>query len=210
MRHSISITTLAAFALLAACASEGVDDGSGTPDQAEPTPDPEAPVSILRPDVEQPEQLEPPKLEPLNTAIGFPDGGAELDEAAIEALKEVIKARQLITGAPIVLRGHSDAGGNDDANMRASNARAETVRDWLIDQGVDGDRITIVAFGEQNPVEPNALPNGKPNEEGRAANRRVEVLIVPLPNDGELSAPAPNAQTEDEASEGEASGAVGD
>lgn len=51
------------------------------------------------------------------------------------------------------------------------------MRDFLVENGVEEERIEIVAFGEQNPVEPNALSDGSPNEEGRAANRRVEVTI---------------------------------
>jgi OOP family OmpA-OmpF porin len=47
------------------------------------------------------------------------------------------------------------------------------------------DRIEIVAFGEQNPVAPNALPDGTPNDEGRAKNRRVEIRVAP-PNPATL------------------------
>ena len=48
---------------------------------------------------------------------------------------------------------------------------------WLKDNGVDADRISLIVFGEQNPIEPNALPDGTPNAIGRAANRRVEIEI---------------------------------
>ena len=66
-------------------------------------------------------------------------------------------------GGEIILRGHSDSGGSDDGNLRASQARAEAVRDWLVDNGIDSERITVIAFGEQNPAAPNALPDGSPN-----------------------------------------------
>jgi OOP family OmpA-OmpF porin len=62
--------------------------------------------------------------------------------------------------------------------LRAGLERAEAVRDWLIEMGVAEDRSEVLTFGEQNPIEPNALPDGTPNEEGRAANRRVEILIT--------------------------------
>ncbi|WP_337661241.1 OmpA family protein [Erythrobacter sp. Alg231-14] len=142
--------------------------------EAEPTKG----VSILRADIEQPE-TPPAPLEPLNAIIGFPDGGAGIDEAASMAIMQVTSSEQLMLQGPIVLRGHSDAGGSDAANERASMTRAESVRDFMIDLGVDEDRFTIIAFGEQNPIEPNALPDGTPNEEGRARNRRVEILIIP-------------------------------
>ena len=74
--------------------------------------------------------------------------------------------------------GHSDSGGSDEVNIRASLERAEAVRDWMVANGVAEERITLVAFGEQNPAAPNALPDGSPNEEGRAANRRVEIVVA--------------------------------
>jgi len=197
-----TITALFGLALLAGCNSQANDDQSG-PELATESPSPEAPVSILRPDVEQPD-LPPSPLEPLNAIIGFPDGGAGLDANAVAALEQVLASEQFATGAPIVLRAHSDSGGTDDANADASQARGLAVAKWLTDNEVDDDRIEVIVFGEQNPAEPNALPDGSSNEAGRAANRRVEVLIVP---------PAPEseepASIEAEPDEAE-SGAVGD
>ena len=63
------------------------------------------------------------------------------------------------------------------SSPRASRARAEAVRDWLVDSGVDEARISLIAFGEQNPVAPNARPDGSPDPVGRAANRRVEIEV---------------------------------
>ena len=184
MKYRLTIFPLTALALLAAC--QGRTDGDdGTAATSEPdgsltaTPDPDAPVSIIRPDVEQPELPEVP-LEPLEVTIGFPEGGTELDAAATAALELLAASEQVASGGPITLRAHSDAGGNDAANMRASQARGEKVRDWLADKGVAEDRMTIIAFGEQNPVEPNALPDGSPNEAGRAANRRVAITVTPV------------------------------
>ena len=89
--------------------------------------------------------------------------------------------------------------------MRASMARAEAVRDWLVENGADAERITTIAFGEQNPIEPNALPDGSPNEEGRAANRRVELTIdVPDAGEGDTAAAGADAPAEDAAEDPEA------
>jgi len=137
-------------------------------------------VSILRPDVEaEQEEVLADVLEPLNVTVGFPEGGADLDEAALASLQEVMGSQQIEFGGPIVLRAHSDSAGSDRINADASEERGLAVAGWLIQQGIDEDRIDVIVFGEQNPVEPNALPDGSPNEEGRALNRRVEVLIVP-------------------------------
>ncbi|ALE17941.1 Outer membrane protein assembly factor YaeT precursor [Altererythrobacter epoxidivorans] len=165
----------------------------------EPTPTPtggETPVSILRPDVEQPPQID--EMMKLETRISFADGGSELSEEALAELATVRESPQLAEGGPIELRGHSDAGGSDDANMRASTARAEAVKEWLVEMGVAEDRITIIAFGEQNPVEPNALPDGSPNEKGRAANRRVDVTVR-LPTKADAQKTDKTAATSDKA-----------
>ena len=166
--------------LLTACDAQQDERGTDAVPEAEATPSPEAPVSILRPDVEVPEAevSEASATTPLDVVIGFPAGGDVLDAKAIAALKTLLETPQLASGGPITLRGHSDAGGSDAINQRVSLARAEAVRDWLIEQDVMPERIAVIAFGEQNPIEPNALPDGMPNEAGRAANRRVEVQIA--------------------------------
>ena len=67
--------------------------------------------------------------------------------------------------------GHTDSDGNYDANKALSKNRAETVRKYLIKNGVDGKRIKATGKGESEPVTENATA------EGRAMNRRVEVKL---------------------------------
>ena len=144
-----------------------------------PVPQPtatERPRSIFQEDVVEPE-LTAPTLPPLVMTLSFADGTTELTEAVRAELATIIESPQVEAGGPIVLRGHSDAAGDDDANLKASRERAEAVRDFLVEAGLAEDRIRVIAFGEQNPLEPNALPDGTPNKEGRAANRRVEVTV---------------------------------
>ena len=135
-------------------------------------------TSIVRPDVEA-ESAREPALDPLTLRIGFDEGGARLSELAIVRLKEALASEQMKHGGAVTLAGHSDSAGSDAANLRASRQRAEAVRDWLVEHGVAGKRIAIVAFGEQNPVAPNALPDGTPDVAGRAKNRRVDLTITP-------------------------------
>lgn len=152
-------------------------------------------VSILRPDVEGP--VEPTPAEPLIETIPFEDGGSDLSAGALAKLKEIVAGSEFAGAGAITLRGHSDAGGSDAVNMRASEARAEAVKDWLVENGASEERITVIAFGEQNPIKPNANPDGSPNEEGRAANRRVEVTIQPADSDdapAEQQAAAPETE----------------
>lgn len=181
--NNVRIMTALAISLsLGACdtktqSSADEDTTNVQPPVAEAEPEMEEPVSILRSDIEQPEPPEP-VIQPIEMTIGFPLGGSELDQAAQATLRELLDSQALAQGGGIVIGGHTDAGGSDGANQRASQKRAETVRDWLVENGVSDDRISIIAFGEQNPAQPNALPDGSPNEAGRAANRRVEVLVT--------------------------------
>lgn len=164
--------TLAALTL-AACER----DAATQQPPVEPTPTQTArePVSIIRDDIET--TREEPRLASLEARIGFPDGGAELSPAARAELATLLASPQVAAGGRIVLHGHSDSAGSDEANLRASRARAEAVRDWLVENGIAEERIAVVAFGEQNPIRPNALPDGSENEPGRAANRRVDITV---------------------------------
>ena len=160
----------------AALALAGCNDREPPP---APEPSPTAPptqTSIIRPDVEI-ERIEP-ELEPFEGSVTFAEGGNALSDAAIADLEAILETPQMAEGGAIVLRGHTDSVGDDDANMRVSERRAGLVRDWLVERGVAEDRITVIAIGEQHPIAPNARPDGTPDEAGRAPNRRVDVSIA--------------------------------
>ncbi len=172
MKHRSTLTLAAVMAatMLAGCK----DDQPQPPSDADAQPEKR---SIFRPEfqVEPIESFEPSGS--LETTVEFPDG-TELTEEGRAALATVLASPQNEEGGLIYLRGHTDSGGSDEANMRASLARAEAVRDWLVENGVAEDRIRTIAFGEQNPIAPNARPDGTPDEDGRAANRRVEIEVL--------------------------------
>ena len=160
----------------AALALAGCNDREPPP---APEPSPTAPptqTSIIRPDVEI-ERIEP-ELEPFEGSVTFAEGGIALSDAAIADLEAILETPQMAEGGAIVLRGHTDSVGDDDANMRVSERRAGLVRDWLVERGVAEDRITVIAIGEQRPIAPNGRRDGTPDEAGRAANRRVDVSIA--------------------------------
>jgi OOP family OmpA-OmpF porin len=180
------ILTIAALAMLSGCE---VKRGTET-EEPSPAPMPaasesvsltaqaEEPASIIRPDVSPSPLLDLPP-DPLAATIGFPDGGYELDPQARKLLHTIISSDQAKRGWPIVLRGHTDSEGNDQGNLFASRKRAEAVAGWLADNGIDEDRIEIIALGEGRPVAPNVRLDGTPDERGRRQNRRVDVWIAP-------------------------------
>lgn len=194
MPKPMTLAAVSVLALsLAACdvRRAGDNDGDtslGEPDAtAEPSATPSATdsspaASILRDEgnVDIPLVEEP--TEPVDLTIPFADG-PEIGPAAERMLEQLLREDALDEDWPVILAGHTDSGGNDRANLRSSRARAEAVAAWLVERGVADERIEIIAFGEQNPVAPNALPDGSPNETGRRANRRVQVRIAPPPAD---------------------------
>ncbi|MBU1757254.1 MAG: OmpA family protein [Alphaproteobacteria bacterium] len=186
---------LAGATLLLALAACERQDAPPEPTQSEAAPQP---TSIMRDDLDESVLPTPqPQLAPLDARISFSDGGAELSESATAELASILRSPQIAEGGAILLRAHSDSGGSGEANMRASRRRGEAVRDYLVENGVEAERVTIIAFGEQNPLQPNARPDGTPNEPGRAANRRVD-LHVALPDEDETqeeaSVPASDAE----------------
>ena len=101
----------------------------------------------------------------------------EFDKATLTPESQVILdgvARGL-KGQPtmqVLIEGHTDSKGSDPYNLRLSRARANSVRSYLITQGVEGSRLTAQGFGETQPVASNT------SEEGRAENRRVEFKVI--------------------------------
>lgn len=176
--------------------------GKGEPEpDAEPAASPTATatgekVSILREEVAA-EREAPPPMTPLALTIPFEEG-TDLTSSAIEVLRPVLGSPQLEAGGAITIGGHSDSGGADAANLTVSRRRAEAVRDWLIENEVDEDRITIIAFGEQNPVAPNASSDGSPSEAGRRKNRRAELAIAVPPGTPSAASATPTGTLVDE------------
>lgn len=197
-KFSWALSTASVVLLLGGC-NRDTSDTVEPPPAATPTAT--GTESILRPDVEA-ETAIVPQLEPLTATIGFADSGSDLTNAAKARLDRLLNEPQFAEGWLITLGGHSDAGGNDAVNLRVSRERAEAIATYLAEKGIAESRIRVVAFGEQNPVAPNALPDGEPNEAGRAKNRRVELVVA---ESGGLN--APSESTEDD---GSVAGQAGD
>ena len=104
----------------------------------------------------------------------FPRRSAELTDQGKGLLeKNVQSAREMLSRASYIeVAGHTDNVGDDDYNMELSEQRAESVRGHLVAAGVDPSKIVTVGAGENMPIASNKT------EEGRAENRRVEVLVL--------------------------------
>ena len=108
----------------------------------------------------------------LSGEVLFITGKSTLLPLAKDKLTTVAKyLQQEPDDKRIVVEGHTDSVGKDDANMKLSQARADAVREFLVMQGVRPDRISAVGKGKTTPIADNKTA------EGRANNRRVEIVI---------------------------------
>ena len=74
--------------------------------------------------------------------------------------------------AEFAIRGYTDTSGSVSGNLKLSNARANAVKDYLIENGIDAARLTATGFGQESPIASNKT------RAGRAKNRRVEVKVT--------------------------------
>ena len=110
----------------------------------------------------------------LSGSVLFETDKAVLRPAAITKLNDVADA--LIKSNPdaqITVEGHTDSTGQRDHNMTLSTERAEAVKSALVARGVAADRVKTVGVGPDRPIADNKSP------EGRADNRRVEIIVDP-------------------------------
>jgi len=77
----------------------------------------------------------------------------------------------------LTLSGHTDSKGTDDYNKGLSMRRAEVVKQFLIDAGVEAGQVVTIAKGDTQPRRPNVTETGADNPEGRRANRRTEIYL---------------------------------
>jgi outer membrane protein OmpA-like peptidoglycan-associated protein len=108
----------------------------------------------------------------LQGEVLFQTGKWELKAGAMAKLDQIADA---LRGKeqPMVVLGFTDNVGTRDFNMDLSNKRANSVRDYLVTKGIPQDLIRAEGRGPDSPVSDNG------SVEGRAANRRVEIVVQP-------------------------------
>jgi outer membrane protein OmpA-like peptidoglycan-associated protein len=110
----------------------------------------------------------------LSGSVLFESAQATLLPSALVKLNDVADA--LTKSDPesrMVVEGHTDSQGTGTFNRELSQRRADSVRDYLVSRGIAADRIRAQGMGSDRPVASNANP------EGRANNRRVEIVVEP-------------------------------
>ncbi len=107
----------------------------------------------------------------LPGSVLFASGKDTLLPGAQDKLAKVADALKDQTDQMITIEGHTDSNGGESMNMDLSRRRADTVRSFLISKGVSTDCIQSSGLGPTHPVAENATA------EGRANNRRVEIIV---------------------------------
>lgn len=113
----------------------------------------------------------------LPDRVLFPFGQYELLPDATQVLDNLVEAIDYFADAPVHVNGHTDAVDSDATNQTLSEQRAQAVVGYFTDAGVDPSRLDARGFGETQPVAPNTHDDGTDDPQGRAQNRRVEIII---------------------------------
>ena len=101
----------------------------------------------------------------------FDTGKSDLRSDAREALAKLSGIVLNYPSLKLNIEGHTDSTGGAELNQTLSEERANSVRDYLIGQGLDARSLSALGFGMNNPVADNSTG------EGRQKNRRVEIIV---------------------------------
>lgn len=102
----------------------------------------------------------------------FETGKSQLKGGAAENLAKLSSFLKAYPDRTLMIEGHTDNVGSEDSNLTLSQHRAESVRSYLLEQGISNNRLGAYGKGESSPVASNDSVSG------RALNRRVEVIIA--------------------------------
>lgn len=102
--------------------------------------------------------------------INFDTDKAVIQPASLPIIDELNKLLTQNSALKVKIEGHTDNAGTADHNLKLSNDRASAVKDALVKAGIKADRLQATGLGQTKPIADNAT------EEGKAKNRRVEVV----------------------------------
>ncbi|MFP4013168.1 MAG: OmpA family protein [Chitinispirillaceae bacterium] len=147
------------------------NDMDGIPDVADACPNQPETVNDFKDDDgcpdEKPQEI---KQTMILRGVNFKTASSELLEDSYYVLEQVYHSLEAFPNLNVEIAGHTDDQGNDDYNMALSYNRAKAVMTFLVDRGIPQERIVARGYGEERPIASNDTP------EGRATNRRVEVI----------------------------------
>ncbi len=131
-------------------------------------------LSISLEPIPEKEKTGPEPSDPVVLRNVFFDTGS--DELRPESEQELKRLYRMLADNPelrIQVNGHTDNVGQPKDNQQLSEARAKAVYEFLVDRGIDAERLQYRGYGEEKPIASNETPNG------RQQNRRTEFVILP-------------------------------
>jgi len=103
-------------------------------------------------------------------AITFDTGKATIKGESMPIIDQMVDLMQTNADLIVEIQGHTDNVGKPEANKKLSEDRASAVKNALVERGIAADRMSTAGYGDTKPVADNNT------EEGRAQNRRVELV----------------------------------
>lgn len=154
----------APVAVVPVAAAPADSDGDGVPDDADKCPDSPTDKPV--------DENGCTIVNVVLKNVQFELNSSELTDSSSESLDKVVNAMNEYDTLRIEIQAHSDNTGEAAYNQSLSEKRANSVRDYLIGQGIAADRMVAKGYGESQPIADNNT------REGRAANRRVELKVI--------------------------------
>ena len=106
-----------------------------------------------------------------NQNIHFEFDSAQLSSMAKQLIEEKAEWLGANSGVAVIIEGHCDERGTTDYNIALGERRAIVVKNYLVNLGISGSRLTTVSFGEEKPLDPAV------NEAAYRKNRRAQFVI---------------------------------
>jgi OmpA-OmpF porin, OOP family len=148
------------------------------PPPAPPPPAPPPPAPAVSPAPPPPEThriVIPTSGSVTLEGVTFAFNSADLTDSSRPVLDDTASGLKQHPGLKVEVQGYTDSVGSSRYNLRLSQRRADAVRDYLVEQGVDAEQLTARGYGKADPVATNSTA------EGRAQNRRVVLFVLSNP-----------------------------
>lgn len=133
---------------------------------------PPAPVAEIEAPPVKLEQKEEEVISDVFKNLEFQSGSDIIESSSYDYLDKLYEVLVQKPQYKLHIAGHTDNTGSEEENLVIGQKRADAVKKYLLDKGIDISRITTVSYGESKPIADNST------EEGRKINRRVEFIIV--------------------------------
>ena len=145
-------------------------DGDGVLDKDDLCPEVAGPASNKG--CPEPDEKEQKQLNQYAKTILFDTGKATIKFQSAEVLNQIINVLKKYPNSRFRIEGHTDSTGKKAKNMILSQNRADAVKVYLIQGGIDAGRLESQGFGPEKPIASNQ------NKNGREINRRVEINLI--------------------------------